>query len=464
MKKAIISFLITFLIGGAALAGYWYYQGLERYTGVFLPGTTINGIAVDGMTPEAFEAQEKEKALYGEFTVHEMDGATETIALSDIISQVSFAQPTASFLSEDDVKKWPLTIRESRAFTDEISVTFDDDLLRNMVSTLHCISGNEIIAPSDAYFTQTEDGFAIVPEIDGNTLDEDKVFETIRSAIDAGVFEADLEEADCYIKAAVRSDDPSLTEKMAEAQKVMSVVLTMDMTNASETIDWSVYGSWITWDGVSFSLNEDMLREYVSGLDRKYRTYQTRRYFTTHAGTVIEVGGEARDTYGFWMDVDTTAERLKNALLSWQSQAVEVKWKTNALTRGQDNGDIGGTYIEISIADQHLWYCRGYQSVFETDVVTGKDSDESRRTPTGVFCVLSRLKDHTMSGSYGSQFCHYFMAFDWTGCAMHDAYWRDEFGGTVYLEDGSHGCVNIPPEAMEQLFGMVNTATPVIIY
>ena len=33
------------------------------------------------------------------------------------------------------------------------------------------------------------------------------------------------------------------------------------------------------------------------------------------------------------------------------------------------------------------------------------------------------------------------MPFD-GGIGFHDASWRDEFGGDIYLTDGSHGCIN----------------------
>ena len=28
---------------------------------------------------------------------------------------------------------------------------------------------------------------------------------------------------------------------------------------------------------------------------------------------------------------------------------------------------------------------------------------------------------------------------------IHDASWRDTFGGTIYKTSGSHGCINVPP-------------------
>ena len=47
---------------------------------------------------------------------------------------------------------------------------------------------------------------------------------------------------------------------------------------------------------------------------------------------------------------------------------------------------------------------------------------------------------------------------------IHDAKWRDEFGGDIYLTDGSHGCVNTPMDAVEKLYEMVEIGTPCVMY
>ena len=52
----------------------------------------------------------------------------------------------------------------------------------------------------------------------------------------------------------------------------------------------------------------------------------------------------------------------------------------------------------------------------------------------------------------------------WNGYGLHDAPWRDEFGGTIYKTNGSHGCINLPPEKAEQLFSIIKTHDIIVIY
>ena len=47
---------------------------------------------------------------------------------------------------------------------------------------------------------------------------------------------------------------------------------------------------------------------------------------------------------------------------------------------------------------------------------------------------------------------------------IHDASWRNTFGGTIYKTSGSHGCINVPPAFAEQLFNAVDKGTPVVAY
>ena len=51
-----------------------------------------------------------------------------------------------------------------------------------------------------------------------------------------------------------------------------------------------------------------------------------------------------------------------------------------------------------------------------------------------------------------------------TNIGMHDATWRSSFGGTIYKTKGSHGCINMPYEKAQELYGYIEKGTPVICY
>ncbi len=47
---------------------------------------------------------------------------------------------------------------------------------------------------------------------------------------------------------------------------------------------------------------------------------------------------------------------------------------------------------------------------------------------------------------------------------MHDATWRSQFGGDIYLTSGSHGCINLPLSKARQIYDYVAKHYPVVCY
>ena len=69
-----------------------------------------------------------------------------------------------------------------------------------------------------------------------------------------------------------------------------------------------------------------------------------------------------------------------------------------------------------------------------------------------------------MTGSYGSAFVHYWLPLTEDGIGIHDASWRGSYGGTIYISNGSHGCINTPYSKMQELYNMISAGTPAVIY
>ena len=123
----------------------------------------------------------------------------------------------------------------------------------------------------------------------------------------------------------------------------------------------------------------------------------------------------------------------------------------------------GGTYIEISIDQQHLWFFVDDKLYLETDVVTGNDVD-GYRTPTGNFSILEHDRGANLVGEGYSTYVEYWMCFLGGGFGIHDASWRSSFGGEIYKGSGSHGCVNTPSDKAAEIFEHTELGTPVYIY
>lgn len=118
-------------------------------------------------------------------------------------------------------------------------------------------------------------------------------------------------------------------------------------------------------------------------------------------------------------------------------------------------------YIEISISNQTLNYYENGKVVISTPVVTGYGGD----TPYGSYSVLYKTTHAHLVGANNEYdtYVNYWMAFIGNSHGMHDATWRNYFGGDIYTYNPTHGCVNIPYSAMEQLYYSVEEGTPVYV-
>lgn len=118
---------------------------------------------------------------------------------------------------------------------------------------------------------------------------------------------------------------------------------------------------------------------------------------------------------------------------------------------------LGDNYVVIDISSQNLKVYVDDKVIIDTPIVTGKDSSP---TYCGVFDVYKKERN-----VYWPEFdvtVKYGLAFN-RGEWMHDASWRKKFGGQIYHEDGSHGCVNIPKNVMDDVYENVEIGTPVLV-
>jgi lipoprotein-anchoring transpeptidase ErfK/SrfK len=125
-----------------------------------------------------------------------------------------------------------------------------------------------------------------------------------------------------------------------------------------------------------------------------------------------------------------------------------------------------GQVILVSLSQQWLWAFEDGQLLFATPVATGR---EHLRTPSGAYQVISKSADVVFHspwpiGSpyyYTPEHINYALLFRAGGFYIHDAPWREVFGPggesphitpSGGVEDGSHGCVNVPTLAGDWLY------------
>jgi hypothetical protein len=136
--------------------------------------------------------------------------------------------------------------------------------------------------------------------------------------------------------------------------------------------------------------------------------------------------------------------------------AREVMKEISALQPGEftwhlERQQTGPVAVVVSIPEQRVHVYRNGIRIAVSTCSTGKPGHE---TPTGVFVVLQKDKHHK-SSTYNNAPMPNMNRLTWSGIALH--------AGKLPGYPASHGCVRLPMEFSERLFGITHLGTPVII-
>lgn len=99
-------------------------------------------------------------------------------------------------------------------------------------------------------------------------------------------------------------------------------------------------------------------------------------------------------------------------------------------------------FVLVDISEQRAIFYKNGMRVLSDNCVTG-NKKAGYDTTVGIHKIIFKDTNRTLHGSYGEAFVRYWMRFTNGGQGLHDAGWRNKFGQTIYVTNGSHGCVNL---------------------
>lgn len=105
----------------------------------------------------------------------------------------------------------------------------------------------------------------------------------------------------------------------------------------------------------------------------------------------------------------------------------------------------------VSLRDQQITVYDDKGWIMKAPVSSGQ---RGRETPAGIFTVLQKNADH-YSNIYDDAFMPHMQRITWSGIALH--------GGVLPGYPASHGCVRLPYEFAERLFGATKLGMRVIV-
>ena len=443
---------------GAGVLGI--YIAVAIYFGFhFYEDTEIYGIDCSQQTADTVKAEVAKRLGDYRLEIRERGGASEYLTAEQI--KLAFVDDSSinRMLKAQKSFLWPVMILLKRSNAAAVAFSYDRDAAMQAFSELDCMNPLYVTAPEDAYVKTTDTGFEVAPEVMGTTLDTEKAGQALADALDAGQSMLSLEDADCYVNPKRYSDDAALLEEAKKKSALAKAYITYDFGDRKEVVNAPLIADWIVTraDG-EYVIDEVAVTDYVESLAAKYDTFGLTREFYTSLGTTVTLNG---GDYGWCMDQDATVVALLNALADGYQGMMEPEYLYTAKSR--DTNDIGDTYVEICISQQRMWCYQYGTCIVDTPVVTG-NPNKGNATPSGGVWAIDAMKRNAILVGEGYQSpVDFWMPFN-GDVGIHDMQTRAYFGGTIYLTNGSHGCVNTPYEQAQTIFNTVSVGTPVIVY
>ena len=461
--------------GAAACVLAVAYIGIaQTYKTKFIEGTSINGIDAGKKTVSEVEDEIEKTVENYSLKLSFRDNRTETIDGDAIDYQYVSDGGVQKLLDQQNIYTWisGALFGSEKSYTVGEDTQFNEQKLVEGLSNLPEMKTENQVAPTDAYLLLDEatKRYNIIPETEGNGLNVEAVQAYAKSAVSGSVETVDLAQAaETYAAPAVRATDESLNSQQAALNTFLSANITYTLPEGTQVLDANVLNGWISVDDNGYRyVDEEHIAEcvdqYVADLASAVDVEKETSTFASTNRGMVEVDN---NEYVVKIDQEAEKEQLLEEVLSNTVTEREPVYSRKDKTQ---DPTFGGTYVEIDIDNQTVYYYEDGQCLVETPCVTGTGSIPRRSTPTGVFHIYDKQRSRTLygdiqaDGSYGyASFVNYWMRFC-GGCGLHDATWRDSFGGDIYWESGSHGCVNLPYEAAAQLYEIVDEGTPCIVF
>lgn len=452
-KLFLITFAVTLLVIIAVYLGFTLHFKSRFYFGSY-----INGINYSNKTvSEVEDSISKDTADYV-LQIKGRDNLTDIISADDIDYAYVSDGSIQKLKDAQNPFKWIFSMFSKNSNDMQVTTTYDEDKLDAKIQSLKFFQSENNVAPTDAHTEYKGNSYKIVPETLGSKVKRNKLTKAVKSAIQNGDKKLSISKAGCYTEPSVTSDSNKLKELVNTLNKYAKVKITYNFEYTTEVVDSSYIRDWMEPDDkLEVNFNLEKVRSYIDSIAKIYNTYGKTRDFVDHDGKVIEISG---GDYGWLINRADEVEHLVSTIKEGKDATIEPIYSQSARSRAKN--DIGDSYIEIDLSKQHVWVYENGKLVVDTDCVTG-NSSQGHDTPSGIFQITYKEKDATLVGENYSSSVTYWMPF-YYNVGLHDATWRNSFGGSIYKNNGSHGCVNLPFSAAEKVFHHIEKGTPVVVY
>lgn len=451
--------LLILFAGGLALG--FYYQNN------FPVNTWINGVYCTGKTIDEVNAELIGQTVVSDVVLLDAEGRKWTLEPEVIGLRPDYREALQAYLTQHASFLWMSNLYHPVSAGVEVKYVCDAAKLEEQVESLEFVRRDGELPEGCLVEYREQEGYCFR---DGNRmrLDCGHMLEYIGECFLEGKLQIDLREGCCYRDLEDSPRDREQRELWEQVKEFLTKDITYDMGAEQLKLTPEILSAFLKTDEAGTPVlengilvpDEENVGRWVEQLAKSYDTCGTVREFQSTRGDIV---GVKYGTYGTRLDKEAERTYLLHMLQQGAGGEAQVHvpvYEKEGYVRGQD--DIGGTYIEVDMTNQHMYYYVDGELALDTDVVTG-NTGKRMGTPEGINYVYAKQRNRILRGDDYETPVKYWMPVK-GGVGIHDADWRRKFGGEIYKKNGSHGCVNTPPDVMAKLYDMVEIGTPVVMF
>jgi lipoprotein-anchoring transpeptidase ErfK/SrfK len=464
-----VAVAVPLVLVGAGTAYATHYQGRA------LPGSTVAGVPVAGMTRAEVAAAVQRRADQVTITLDTGD-VTRTAHLADLGYAVD-VQPTvdAVFRANESWSSYASSLVSPRDV--EAVLHVDPAKTQKVVADLVSGAGR---AGSDARvkLAPNKKSFVVVPAVTGKAFApasfQDVVgvagrslrsatakvqFVDAKPAVTTAAAEHVADQANALVARTVKVSDGDSKHSASKRTKASWVTIPLaDGTLGTPSLDAARVSSWVR------TVVKDVERAPTAGVRN-----------VNASGSVVQVVTAAKDGATV-TNADAVAEAAVAALEagedysgSFEQRPVPATWTERPVAAGAErlayHATNGQKWVDVNLRTHTMTAYVGARAVNgPVKMVNGSDK---KPTVVGTFKVYLKFQKQTMRGNNADGTRYETPDVPWVsyfhnGFALHGAPWRSTFGyaGTR----GSHGCINLPVPTAKWIYDFASVGTPVVTH
>ncbi len=440
---------------------------VEKYAiNITLDGTEfqiVSGAMGMGLNPEFDIDNAFEKIMSGELCAHDIEkslfvvGDDATIEEGMLSSyQTHLEQILADSKAAEEAKKAAEKAKKDKKNQNETPAAVQEDIPEPLTKEEQkkirdIIEGLDNPTKAYAKYDKAKGYFIGMDGKAGKVTDYTKATNAVKIAIlrlkdkvtaASEVIDSEGEKASANAK---------VMEAVKEANSYLNLKIEYEFKHPKAGIDDTVTLSknkiaeliYVSKSDYSIQVDTDELTSYANSLASKHSKVSTTRETQGKKTTTTKTGWET-DSNAIYQNILSCLTEKKDGKFTAEYKEIHST-KTETFE--------GQSYIHVNLDAQKVYlYLKG-ELVLTSSCVSGCVANNTR-SDRGTFSVYSKDRDRYLTGPNYKSYVNFFMPYN-GGEGLHDASWRDEFGGTIYLYSGSHGCINMPYSKAEQLFNQI---------